>query len=204
MRCKLSWVGVILVGIVLLSAVAASADTGLFWGTARYKVGEAVVFKITTESTCWWCCSSCGQPACPDVTVSGWQVADSSGKVVYKVVFDAPVPVATWQGTWSQLDGTQKAVAVGYYSLGVDTSVGALSLCFRIYDPCGCGSCGWWSCCNCEEHPSITSCTCKTTLVFVPPESSCGCGQGLFGWLFGLGCGCGCGCSGNCPCQQNP
>ena len=202
MRRQIAWAGVVLIGMVLLSAVAASASSSWFWGTTSYKAGEAVVFNVTTESTCWWCCNSCGQPACPVVTISGWRVADSAGKVVYNVIFDAPVAASAWQGTWHQLDGYQQAVAAGYYTLYVDASVGTLSLCFRITDPCGCG-CGMWSwnCCDCQEKPSITNCTCKTTLAFVPQESPCACNQSLFGW-FGLGCGCG--CPSSSPCQQNP
>ena len=202
MKARWATLGVLLVAVVLLAASSASAGTSSSLFSPRYKVGEPVLFKVETESTCWWCCSSCGQPACPAVTISGWRVADSAGRVIYTVVHDALVASSTWQGSWSQVDSAGAAVAAGYYTLYVDTSVGTLSLCVRITDPCGC--CGWqWGCtsCGCDDNHTITNCNCKTSLVLVPVESPCGCGQDLFGWLpFG---NCGCASSSNCSCASS-
>lgn len=86
--------------------------------------------------------------------------------------------------------------AVGAYTLYVDTSVGTLSRCFTIYDPCT--RCGWTPACRtcaCNQVTSITGCASRTTLVFVnTSRSRC---VSLFGW-FGS-------CSSPCnPCTTCP
>jgi len=68
-------------------------------------------------------------------------------------------------------------VPPGYYILYVDTSVGTLSRCLYLYDPC-CGCCwGWsscgWSRCGCGSQSTITSCCCRTSLVWVEEEQPC-------------------------------
>jgi len=175
------FVGCALVIALLLSAVAANAATSLF-GT-RFNVGETVQFKIEDSTTWWWGCCSC----CSESLVLGWRITDVSGVPLYSVVHDAPVSSSSWLGTWSQtkLDGT--AVSLGQYILYVDTSLGTVSRCFSIYDPCSC--CNPCLSCVCEHVTSITSCSCRTSLVFVDTCTNC------FPF-FGLFCG-GCYCS---PC----
>ena len=62
----------------------------------------------------------------------------------------------------------------GYYMLHVDTSVGMLSCCFRLYDPCS--RCCWDRCCNCfpcEQSTIMTNCCWRTSLVFMTKQAPC-------------------------------
>jgi len=167
-----AWASVVLVGLVLVAAVAATATTYSNW-SGKYKVGETVLFKVGSQQLWWWNCCCCNQqPACPAVQISGWYVADSTGKTIYNVVFDQPVAATGWQGSWGQVDSSNKAVPAGYYMLYVGTSVGTLSRYIRIYDPCSCWS--WYqSCTTCGEVPSITNCGCRTSLVLEKVRETC-------------------------------
>jgi hypothetical protein len=176
------FVGCALVTALLLSAVAASAATSLF-GT-RFNVGETVQFRIEDSTTWWWGCCSCTESL-----VLSWRITDVSGVPLYSVVHDAPVPSSSWLGTWSQtrLDGTP--VPVGQYILYVDTSAGTMSRCFSIYDRCSC--CNPCTSCVCEHVTSITSCACRTSLVFVDTCTNCLPFFGVFG-CFSSPCCSGC------------
>ncbi len=205
MRQRWAWVGVLLVGVALLWAFTGAAGTASSLFTPRYKAGETILFKVETETTCWWCSCSCGTPACAETQVLSWRVVDSSGKTLYSVVHDAPVAATGWQGSWTQVDSAGAAAAAGYYTLYVDTSVGTLSLCVRIYDPCN--SCGQFPCCGCQENSTITNCCCRTSLVLVPAETGCFAPFFFFGWPCHGGCSGGtpCGCSGwTAPCTHCP
>jgi len=151
---RISWV------VLLLSLMVGSAAMAL--GTS-YDLGEEIQFKVQDSTTWWWGCCSC-----EGSSVSGWRIVNASGQVVYSVVHDAAVPSSLWQGSWLQLDLNGIAVAAGQYTLYVDTSVGPLSRCFTVRDPCACNWCTS-SCtsCVCEEVTSITNCACRTALVFV-------------------------------------
>lgn len=82
------------------------------------------------------------------------------------------------------------SIPPGYYTLYVDTSVGTLSRCLYLYDPC-CGCCwGWsscgWSRCGSGSQSTITSCGCRTSLVWVEEETPC-CHL-FFRWPCGSSC----------------
>jgi len=177
-------------GIALLatSFVSGAWTSSSMFGT-RFKVGETVEFRIEDQTTWFWGCC-----ACEETMVLGWRVVSSSGGTIYSVMHDAPVSSSLWQGSWSQTDISGVQVAVGEYMIYVDTSVGTLSRCFKVYDPCNrCYSCP--TCTVCTEVSTITDCACRTSLVFV--ESCTGCFP-LFGW-FG-GCCSPCASStGGCP-----
>lgn len=189
MKKRFVWGSAVLVGLVLLVA-AASATAGSFgFEEGCYKVGETILFKVEDQQRCFWgCCCSCCQPSCTATQVVGWRITDASGNIVYSVVHDVPVLASTWQGSWSGVDATGAIVVAGSYTLYVDTSVGTLSRCLRLYDPCGdccCNRCwGWsgcgWSRCGCELQSTITSCGCRTTLVLV--KQTTGCCRSLFWW----------------------
>jgi len=169
-----------------LGAVAAHGATSLF-GT-RFNVGEEIQFKVEDTTTWWWGCCSC-----EETLVLGWRITNLSGTMLYSVVHDAPVGAGVWLGSWNQkkLDGT--AASTGQYMLVVDTSAGTLSRCFSIYDPCGCSSCNSCMSCVCEHVTSITSCACKTSLVFVDP-----CSMNCFPFFGLFGC-CSSPCARTCP-----
>lgn len=178
MKKRFVWPGVVLVGLLLIAAVMGAASTSSSVWSGRYRVGETVLFKVEDQKVFCWCC--CCQPACPETQVLGWHIADSSGGIVYSVVNDAPVPASIWQGSWSQINSLGASVAAGYYILCVDTSVGTLSRCLYLYDPCcGCcwGCCGWsccgWSRCGCGPQSTITSCCSRTSLVWIVEEAPC-------------------------------
>ncbi len=173
--------------VVALASLAVSAASSSTFGT-KFRTGTEIQFRVDDSTTWWWGCCSCS-----DSQVLGWRVTTSTGLVVYNVVHDAPVPASTWVGTWTQVDINAAAVAAGMYVLYVDTSAGTLSRCFTIYDACGCSSCSspCWSC-QCQEVPTITTCACRTSLVFVDTCTT-GCCS-FFGWF---GCGC-TSCSGGC------
>ncbi len=174
------YVGVALVLLVVSVAMfSAAAATSTVYGT-RFKVGETIQFKIE-DSTIWWggccCCTSC-----TETSVLGWHITNSAGQTIYNAINDAPVPASSWVGTWTQIDANDNPVGAGQYMLYVDTSIGTLSRCFTIYDPCGCNYPYWCNACTCEELPSITNCGCKTTLVFVDTCQNC---YFPFFWWFG-------------------
>ena len=184
MRRRWVFVGYALVIALLLSTVAAPAATTLF-GT-RFRAGETVQFKVEDSTTWWWGCC-----ACEGTQILGWRVANLSGVSVYSVIHDAPVAASVWAGSWNQIQMDGTAVSAGQYILYVDTSVGTLSRCFTIYDPCGCGMpCSTCSSCVCEQVSSITNCACKATLVFIDTCTSCFPFFGLFGGCCSSPCGC--------------
>lgn len=145
----------------------------------NYNLGEEIQFRVEDSTTWWWGCC-----ACEESVVLGWRVVNTYEQVVYSVIHDAPVSSSLWRGSWLQQDMNGLAVAAGQYKLYVDTSVGTLSRCFTLRDPCGCNWGTSWcasSCtsCVCEDVPSITTCACKTTLVFV---DDCNTGSFPFFW----------------------
>ena len=121
----------------------------------------------------------------------GWRIVTDSEQVVYSVAHDAPVSSSSWVGTWTQIDSRGAAVSAGQYKLYVDTSVGTLSRCFRLYDPCSCCWCTpcCTSCTLCTDVPSITECCCKSELEFV---STCQTGWCWFPFFWGCGSRSGC------------
>ncbi len=186
------WTALVLVSVLLLVSLAASASSTSIFGT-RFKLGTDIQFQVQDETVWWWGCCSC-----TPTQVLGWRVTTSAGVVVHSVVHDAAVPAATWVGKWSQTDANGQAVAAGQYMLYVDTSAGTLSRCFSLYNPCGCSTCYWgcWTC-ECQEVPSISECACRTSLTFVETCTS-GCFP-FFGWF-----GCSCGCSSCSSCAGHP
>ena len=186
-------VGCALVVALLTLSIAGMAGTSSSLLGTRYQVGEAVEFKVETETTWFWGCN-CGCCSCDEAVILGWRVVASTGMTVYSVVHDAAVSASLWQGSWAQtgVDGLQ--VAVGDYVLYVDTSVGTLSRCFSIYDPCNrCYTCP--SCTTCSAVSHVTDCNCRTSLVFI--DSCTGCFP-LFGF-FRTCCDSCTSCSGGCP-----
>lgn len=170
MRSK--WARIGLAGLLLVMVVGSAAMASSLFGTT-YNVGEEIRFQVEDSTSWWWGCCSC-----EDSLVLGWRIVNASGQVVYSVIHDAPVAASIWQGSWLQLDMNGVAVAAGQYKLLVDTSAGTLSRCFKIQDPCN--SCNNWctsgcTSCICDDVPSITTCSCTTTLVFVDD-----CNSGFF------------------------
>jgi hypothetical protein len=181
-------VALVFVLVVLMASLAASASSTSLFGT-RFKLGTEIQFRIEDQTTWWWGCCECAPSE-----VLGWRVASASGQVVYSVVHDAAVPASSWIGSWTQVGASATAVAAGQYILYVDTTAGTLSRCFTLYDACGCSTC-WSPCtsCACQDVSTITTCACRTSLVFVDT-----CTSGCFS-LFGVfGCGCGCSSCGGC------
>lgn len=160
MRSKGARIGWIV--LLLTLAVGSATLASSLFGTT-YDLGDEIRFQVQDSTIWWWGCCSC-----EDSLILGWRIVNLSGQVVYSVIHDAPVSAAIWQGSWLQLDMNGVAVAAGQYKLLVDTSAGTLSRCFTLRDPCGCNWCTS-SCtsCICEDVPSITTCSCKTSLVFV-------------------------------------
>jgi len=193
---KWARLGCVLVVVLSVVAITASAWTSSSIFGTRFKVGQEIAFKVENSTSWWWGCGCCGS-CCPDVTVHGWRVVNSSGLGVYSVIHDAPVSASVWQGTWMQVDAASVTVAAGAYTLYVDTSAGTLSRCFTIYDPCNC-CVSWVPACTscCQDQSSITNCSCRTTLVFIDTCAG-GC---FFPFSFFGSCGCGtspcttCGC----------
>ena len=184
MRRKWYGLGVALVTLLLVCSFVALPAT-----SPRFRVGEAIQFRVDDASTWFWGC--CGCCECEDTLILGWRIVTTAEQVVYSVVHDAPVSASTWSGSWAQADSAGTAVPAGQYKLYVDTSVGTLSRCFVVYDPC---SCCWYSpcvTCACTDLPSIAGCACRTSLVFVD-DCRTGC---FFPFFWGWGC---CGCS-SCP-----
>jgi len=177
--------------LVLTVAVAVSTTASTLWGTA-FNLGQQIEFRVEDASTWWWgwCCTTCTTS-----WVHGWRIVDVCGQTVYAVTHDGPVASNVWQGDWTQVDMQGNAVPAGHYKLVVNTSVGTLSRCFTLRDPCaatcwwGCGSwwtyagcacgtgCSWsvtacWSS-ACEEVRSITQCGCRTSLEFIDRCGDC-------------------------------
>jgi len=185
-RHRWALVACMLVLTLAVVGVVATPATTLF-GT-RYQVGETIVFEVEDTTTWWWGCCSCDS-----TQIYGWRIVDGAGVTVYSVVHDAPVSAAVWQGSWIQVDASGAAVPVGQYRLHVDTSLGTLTRCFSIYDPCGCNTaCTSCSSCSCEQLTSISSCSCKATLVFVDDSPCVFPFFGLFGGCCSSPCGGGC------------
>jgi len=181
-RGKWAWVGVSLLSVlIVLSFVAVSASS------TRFKVGEDVVFRVDDSTTWYWGCCSCDE-----TLILGWRVVTSTEQVIYSVVHDAPVPASVWLGTWSQVDAGGVAVPAGQFKLYVDTSVGTMSRCLAIVDPCARSWCSPCMSCVCEGVSTITTCACRASLVFV---DSCQTGCFSFPLFWGWGC---CG-SPSCP-----
>jgi hypothetical protein len=173
-----------LVVLLLVSFVALPASS------TRFKIGEDVVFRVDDSTTwLWGCCS------CEATLILGWRIVTTAEQVIYSVVHDAPVASSAWVGTWTQIDSAGTAAPAGQYKLYVDTSVGTLSRCFTLYDPCACNWCTPCTACTlcaCEGVSSITNCACRASLVYVEP-----CGTGCFSFPLFWGWGC-CGCP-SCP-----
>jgi len=184
---RLARTGSLVLVLVLALSVVGLGSSSLF-GT-RFEVGEEIRFKIEDSTTWWWGCCSCDSSL-----VLGWRIVNSLEQAVYSVIHDAPVAATVWQGSWMQVDPDGVAIPAGQYKLYVDTSVGTLSRCFTIYDPC---ACNWCYSCNpcavCEDVTAVTNCACRTTLVFVE-DCQFGCFP-LFQWGC---CSCSSGCS-SCP-----
>jgi len=191
------WVRIGCVAVFLSLAVGSAAMASSPFGTS-FNLGEEIQFKIDDSTTwLWGCCSGC---CCEDSLVRGWRIANASGQVVYSVIHDAPVSSAIWQGSWTQLDMNNISVPVGDYKLYVDTSVGTLSRCFTLRDPCNCyNRCNWCtsSCTYCEDVSSISECGCRTTLVFVE-DDACASGCFPFFWWGSCSSNTNCGCW-SCP-----
>ncbi len=174
MRSKGARIGWMVAFLTLIIGTAAVASS--LFGTT-YNLGEEIKFQVQDSTTWWWGCCTC-----EDTLVLGWRIANLSGQVVYSVIHDAPVSASIWQGSWLQLDMNGAAVAAGQYKLLVDTSVGTLSRCFTLRDPCGCNWCtSACTSCVCEDVPSIDTCACRTSLVFVDDCNS-GCIFPFFLW----------------------
>lgn len=187
MVSRLARMGSLVMVLVLVTSLTGLAYSSLF-GT-RFDLGEEIRFEIEDATTWWWGCCSCDTSL-----VLGWRIVNTAEQAIYSVIHDAPVAATIWQGSWMQVDSMGVAVPAGEYKLYVDTSVGTLSRCFEIYDPC---ACNWCYSCNpcysCQDVTSVANCACRTTLVFVE-ECEFGCFP-LFQW----GCSsCNSGCSG-CP-----
>lgn len=166
MRQRWVWLGVALLVVGVCAQVAIAGSSGLFGD--RYDVGELIQFRVVDETSWWW---GCCPPTCATSEVYGWRVAHAGGSIVFGVEFDVALPSSGWVGNWAQVDLNGLPVPAGTYILYVDTSVGTLSRCFRIVDPC-CWDLCWW-CCSCEANPCITQCQCMTSLEWVYPEPDC-------------------------------
>lgn len=167
---------------VLLSVLLVGSLIAFPASSTRFKLGEQIQFRVEDSATWFWgCCCEC-----VDSAVLGWRIVTTSEQTIYSVVHDAPVSASAWIGSWNQLDSGGTAVPAGQYKLVVDTSVGTLSRCFTVYDPCACwGWCNPCTTCACNDMAVITDCACRTKLVFVDP-----CQPGCFPLFWGWGCGC--------------
>jgi hypothetical protein len=172
-----------LVSMMIVGTMGGVALASSLFGTS-FDLGEEIRFEVQDTTTWWWGCCSC-----EDSLVLGWRIVNGYEQVVYSVIHDAPVSASIWQGSWTQLDMNGAAVPAGQYKLYVDTSVGTLSRCFTVTDPCACNWCAWScnSCATCEDVSSVTNCSCRTTLAFVED-----CNSGCFSlpWW---------GCCSSCP-----
>ena len=159
---------VVLVGLVLFATIAGAAASPWSTQCTQYRLGETIVFTVDQQKVFGWCCCCC---TCPDTQILGWRVVDSSGQTVNSLEFDPAGFASDWDGTWSQLNYSGVPVPPGYYTLYLDTSVGTLSRCLKLYDPCTC--CWGWSCYTCGQVATITHCRCRASLVLVKQESTC-------------------------------
>lgn len=192
MKGRWNAVGCVLMLVLLLSSVTALSTGTTVFGT-RFRLGGTIQFEIQDSTTWFWGCCSCEA-----TLVLGWRVVNSAEQVVYSVIHDAPVAASAWQGSWVQVDVNAASVPGGQYKLYVDTSVGTLSRCFTIYDPCARSWCSSCSQCACEGVSSITDCACRTALVFVDS-----CQTGCFSFPFSWGWRCS-SCSGSSGCSSCP
>jgi hypothetical protein len=174
------------IGVLSLVVLLVASFVALPATSTRFKLGEDVAFHVNDSTTWFWGCCTCEA-----TLVLGWRIVSSMEQVIYSVVHDAPVASSTWIGTWGQIDSTGAAVPAGQYKLYVDTSVGTLSRCFTLYDPCGCGWCHPCTACACEDVSSITTCACRASLVFNACQTGCFSFPLFWGWSS-------CGCT-NCP-----
>jgi len=165
---------VVLVGLVLFATIAGAAASPWSTQCTQYRLGETIVFTVDQQKVFGWCCCCC---TCPDTQILGWRVVDSSGQTVNSLEFDPVGFASDWDGTWSQLDHSGVPVPPGYYTLYLDTSVGTLSRCLKLYDPCSCcwgySRCWGWRCGTCGQVATITHCCCRASLVLVKEESTC-------------------------------
>ncbi len=178
------------VGVSLFAIVLLISSVTLAAVSPRYKLGEEIQFQVEDSTTwSWGCCGCC---TCDDTLVLGWRIVNTSQQAIYSVIHDAPVSASAWLGSWTQIDSLGGSVAAGQYKLVVDTSVGTLSRCFSIYDPCGCYWCNPCCSCVCEDVSTVSDCSCRTSLVFVDScQTSCFRFPLFWGWRS-------CGCS-SCP-----
>jgi len=160
------WGGVV---FALLATGILASGAGLSW--PRYPLGETILFHIDTQHTCWWTCCGCCHCACPEVTVSGWRIVDSTGNTVYTLAYEIPISAVALEGSWKQTNDAGGAISAGTYTLYVNTSIGTLAQYFQIYDPCG--RCWSWPCCACEANSQMTHCCCRTTLVLSAEDAPC-------------------------------
>jgi len=187
------WARIGLAGLLLVMVVGTAGMASTLFGKT-FDLGEEIQFQVEDTMTWWWGCCTC-----EDSLVLGWRIVSLSGQVIYSVIHDAPVAASIWHGSWQQLDMNGAAVAAGQYELLVDTSVGTLSRCFTLRDPCGCNWCT--SACNsciCEDISSITNCACRTSLVFID-----NCSSGCFPFFF-WGCCSSCSSSTSSGCSSCP
>jgi hypothetical protein len=192
---SISKAGFVLVGLMLLILAAGGvAYSGCTSGA--YELGEEVQFKVVDRSLGW--CGCCCQCAPYESQVSGWHIATASGETIYSVVYDGSVPSSIWEGNWSQVDASGSAVTAGCYMLYVDTTVGTLSLRFKISAPCSCGCCNTMcSCCSCGtccqkqvqgiEHKGECGACHRTNLVFIE-EKDTSCCFPFFRWSCSTSC----------------
>jgi len=191
---------------------AASTSSSVWYGRYRvgetilFKVEDEPRgwWGCCCECTCsetqilgWHIASSSGQtiytvvhdaPVAASIWQGSWSQINSSAAAAQASAQAAASATATAQASSAAGTSTSStyasgaAVPPGYYILYVDTSVGTLSRCLYLYDPCcGCcwgwSSCGWsscgWSRCGCGSQSTITSCCCRTSLVWVEEETPC-------------------------------
>ncbi|MCK4394817.1 hypothetical protein KAX17_18110 [Candidatus Bipolaricaulota bacterium] len=175
------WVrgSVVLVVLVLFVTIASAAASPCSTRCASYRLGEPIVFMVKDQKTSGWCCCCC---TCPDTQILGWYIVDSDGDTVNSLEFDPVGYASDWDGTWSQTDDLGASVPAGTYTLYVETSVGLLSRCLKLYDPCSCCSgcnCCWsysrcwgWRCCTCGQVATITHGCCRTSLVLTQEKTT--------------------------------
>ena len=187
-----SWLGVtgaMLVGLVLFAAVlSVAADAS----TVRYRVGQMLLFRIQKQPTNSCCCQpgpeiqvfgwritdSCGKVIhsvvyTAPIPASSWQgrwpEVDITAVDEAEAQVEASAPGAVyqaWQKAMSTYEeywkGIETPISPGCYILFVDTSVGTLSRCLRLYDTVNpCQPCAY---CPCEQPIIRTSCYCRATL----------------------------------------
>ena len=195
-----SWLGVrsaILVGLVLF-AVVLSVAAGA--STVRYRVGQTLLFKIAEQPINCCCCQPGSETQVlgwritdaygkvihsvtysTPIPSSTWQGKwpeigiDAVGEAEAQVEAASPGSVyQAWQKAMSTYEeywrGVETPISPGCYILYVDTSVGTLSRCLRLYAPANFYQpCGY---CPCDQPIIRTSCYCQATLVINIQEPS--------------------------------